>query len=105
MYLAHGCRLAGEDTEKAFAIIAPGLMPTTDVDVKLTATIAPPPRLLRAAAAQQGVTLQPGKLLPCVGCSAAKGFRAPVKHKAANRSQKRLGVFVDSSGKRPVKLR
>ena len=106
MYLAHGRRLAGEEIEKAFAVIAPGLMPTTDVDINRyhRTTAHTHPRLLRAAAAQQGVKLRPGKLLPCVGCSAAKGFRAPVKHKTANRSQKRLGrVFVDSSGKRPVK--
>ena len=45
------------------------------------------PRLLRESATQQGVKLKPGvKLLPCVGCSTAKGFSAPVKKTTECRS-------------------
>ena len=62
------------------------------------------PRLLRESAKQQGVKLQPRvKLLPCVGCSAAKGFSAPVKkttHKWSDQIHGR--VFVDSTGKKDV---
>ena len=44
-------------------------------------------RLLRESARQQGVKLKPGvKLLPCVGCSTAKGFSAPVKKTTECRS-------------------
>ena len=62
------------------------------------------PSLLRESAKQQGVKLKPGvKLLPCVGCSAAKGFSAPVKKTTQSRSDRRHGrVFEDTSGKKPV---
>ena len=61
-------------------------------------------RLLRESARQQGVKLKPGvKLLPCVGCSTAKGFSAPVKKATACRSDKKHGgVFADLSGTKPV---
>ena len=61
-------------------------------------------RLLRESARQQGVKLKPGvKLLPCVGCSTAKGFSAPVEKTTECRSDKKRGrVFVDLSGKKPV---
>ena len=43
------------------------------------------------------------KLLPCVGCSAAKGFSAPEKKTTHKRSDKIHGrVFVDSTGKKAV---
>ncbi|CAN0422768.1 unnamed protein product, partial [Pylaiella littoralis] len=61
--------------------------------------------LLRKSAAQQGVVLEKGsKLLPCVGCSLAKGISAPIHKTTACRSDKKLGrVFVDLTGKQPVK--
>ena len=65
---------------------------------------SPHPHLLRESARQQGAKLKPGvKLLPCVGCSTAKGFSAPVKKTTECRSDKKHGrVFVDNSGKEPV---
>ena len=94
------------DIEHARAVIAPGLLPTTDVDVNEhhRTTAHTHPRLLRESARQQGVKLKPGvKLLPCVECSTAKGFSAPVKKTTECRSDKKHGtVFVDLSGKKPV---
>ena len=62
------------------------------------------PRLLRATAEQQGVKLDPKtKLLPCVGCSAAKGLSACLKKTTECRSDKKMGrIFVDESGEKPV---
>ena len=62
------------------------------------------PRLLRESTRQQGVKLKLGvKLLPCVRCSTAKGFSAPVKKTTKCRSDTKQGrVFVDLSGKKPV---
>ena len=67
MYISYGRRVDGDDIEHARAVIAPGLLPTTDVDNsqyhRTTAHIHP--RLLRESARQQGVQLKPGvKLLP-----------------------------------------
>ena len=53
---------------------------------------------------QQGVKLDPKtKLLPCVGCSAAKGLSARLKKTTECRSDKKMGrIFVDESGEKPV---
>ena len=106
MYISYGRRVDGDDIEHARAVIAPGLLPTTDVDVNEhhRTTAHTHPRLLRESARQQGVKLKPGvKLLPCVECSTAKGFSAPVKKTTECRSDKKHGtVFVDLSGKKPV---
>ena len=70
------------DIEHARAVVATGLLLTTDVDINQyhRTTAHTHPRLLRESARQQGVKLKPGvKLLPCAGCSTAKGFSAPVK--------------------------
>ena len=78
MYLTYGYR-SESDVEQACAVIAPGLLPTTGVDINHyhRTTAHTHPRLLRATAEQQGVKLDPKtKLLPCVGCSAAKGLSA-----------------------------
>ena len=80
MYHSYGHRVA--DCELARAVITSGLLPTTYVDINHyhRTTAHTHPRLLRESAKQQGVKLKPGvKLLPCVGCSAAKEFSAPVK--------------------------
>ena len=62
-----------------------------DVDINdyHCTTVHAHPRLLRESAKHQGVKLKPGvKLLPCVGCFAAKGFSAPVKKTTHKRSDK-----------------
>ena len=62
------------------------------------------PRLLRATAEQQGVKLDPKtKLLPCVGCSVAKGLSARLNKTTECRSDKKMSrIFVDESGETPV---
>ena len=106
MYISYGRKVDGDDIEHARAVIAPGLLPTTDVDINQyhRTTAHTHPRLLRESARQQGVKLKPGvKLLPCVGCSTAKGFSAPVKKTNECRSDKKHGrVFVDLSGEKTV---
>ena len=104
MYVGNGRRVDGNET--ACAVLTPGLMPTTDVDINHyhRTTAHTHPRLLRKSAEQQGVKLKPGvKLLPCVGCSTGKGFSDPVKKTTECRLDKKHGrVFVDLSGKKPV---
>ena len=106
MYISYGRRVDGDDIEHARTVIAPGLLPTTDVDVNQyhRTTAHPHTRLLSESARQQGVKLTPGvKLLPCVACSTAKGFSTPVKKTTECRSDKKHGrVFVDLSGMKPV---
>ena len=107
VYFGYGHRLVSE-TEQARAVVAPGLLPTTDVDVNTYHRSAAHahPRLLRETAKPQGVTLKPGvKLLPCFGCSSAKGISASVQKTTLKRSDKKLEIlFVDLSGKKPVCL-
>ena len=106
LYISYGRRVHGDDIEHAHALIAPGLLPTTDVDINQyhPTTAHTHPRLLRESAKQQGVKLKPGvKLLPCVGCSTAKGLSAPLKKTTECRSDKKHGrVYVDLSGKKHV---
>ncbi|CAN0224881.1 unnamed protein product, partial [Scytosiphon promiscuus] len=94
-------------SEEACATIAPGLTPTTNVDINAyhRSTSHAHSRLLVHSAKQQGVTFEKGSVLkPCIGCSTAKGFRAPVKNSTECRSDEKLGrVFVDLSGMKPVK--
>ena len=105
MYLTYGYR-PESDVEQARAVIAPGLLSTTDVDMNHyhRTTAHTHRRLLRATAEQQGVKLDPKtKLLPCVGCSAAKGLSARLNKTTEYRSDKRMGrIFVDGSGEKPV---
>ena len=64
------------DVDNACATIAPGLMPTTDIDVNAyhRSTDHTHHRLLLHSAKQQGVSLKSDvKLQLCVGYSAAKG--------------------------------
>ena len=105
MYITYGYR-PGSGVEQACAVIAPGLLPTTGVDInhyhRTTAHIHP--RLLRATAEQQGVKLDPKiKLLPCVESSAAKGLSARLNKTTQCRSDRTMGKsFVDESGENPV---
>ena len=105
MYLTYGYR-PESDVEQACAVIAPGLLPTTGVDINHyhRTTAHTHPRLLRATAEQQGVKLDPKtKLLPCVGCSAAKRLSAGLNKTTEYRSDKKMGrIFVDESGEKPV---
>ena len=105
MYLTYGYR-PESDVKQACAVIVPGLLPTTGVDINHyhRTTAHTHPRLPRATAEQQGVKLDPKtKLLPCVGCSAAKGLSARLNKTNECRSGKKTGrIFVDESGKKPV---
>ena len=105
MYLTYGYR-PESDVEQACAVIAPGLLPTTGVDINHhhRTTAHTHPRLLRATAEQQGVKLDPKtNLLPCVGCSTAKGLSARLNKTTECRSDKKMGrIFVDESGEKPV---
>ena len=104
MCVGNGRRVDGNET--ACAVLTPGLMPTTDVDINHyhRTTAHTHPRLLRKSAEQQGVKLKPGvKLLSCVGCPASKGYSAPVPNVTYIRSDKKNGrVFVDTTGKKLV---
>ena len=96
-----------DDDEKACAVLTPGTLSDTDVDIyHYHRTNLPPhthPRELRKTAEQQGVKLRPGvKLLPCGGCSAAMGYSAPVPKVTLTRSDKSNGrVYVDFTGLKP----
>ena len=104
--LQYGVRVDSSESEVACATLAPGLLPTTNVDPNAyhRSTSHAHSRLLMHSAKQQGVTFKKDAVLqPCVGCSAAKGYRAPVKTSTECRSDERLGrVFVDLSGKKAV---
>ena len=105
VYLTYGYK-PENDVEQACAVIAPGFLPTTGVDINHDhrTTAHTHSRLLRATAEQQGLKLNPKtKLLPCVGCSAAKGLGARLKKTTECRSDKKMGrIFVDESGEKPV---
>lgn len=105
LYVSYGRRVDGE-VETACAVLTPGRLSTTDVDINHyhRTTAHTHPRLLRESAKQQGVKLKPGvQLLPCVGCSAAKGCSAAVQKSTLVRADKNHGrVFIDTSGKKPV---
>ena len=104
MYLTYGYR-PESDVEQACAVIAPGLLPTTGVDINHyhRTTAYTHTRLLRATAEQQGVRLDlKSKLLPCVGCSAANGLSARLNKITECRSDKKSSIFVDESGEKPV---
>ena len=105
MYLTYGYR-PESNVEQVCAVIAPGLKSTTGVDINHyhNTTAHTHPRLLRATAEQQGVKLDPKtKLLPCVGCSAAKGLSSRLNKTTECRSDKKKGRnFVDESGEKPV---
>ena len=57
MYISYGRRVDGDDIEHARAVIAPGFLPTTDVDINQyhCTTAHTHPRLLRESVRQQGV--------------------------------------------------
>ena len=104
-YISYGRRVDGDDIEHPRAVVAPGRLPSTDVDINqyYRTTAHTYPRLLRESARQQGVNLKLGvKLLPCVGCCTAKGFSAPVKTTECRSDKKHGRVFVDLSGKKPL---
>ena len=105
MYLTYGYR-PESGVEQPCAVIAPGLLPTTGVDINNYHRTAAHthPRLLRATAEQQGVKLDPKtKLLPCIGCSAAKGLSARLNKTTECQSDKKMGrIFVNESGEKPV---
>lgn len=59
--------------------------------------------VMHETAIQLGITLE-GKLLPCWGCSMAKGKRKYVARTTCSRAERPLQrVFIDLSGPKPVK--
>ena len=105
LYFTYGTRLDAEP--KQACAIAPGHLLTTDVDINTfhRSTAHTPHRPLLRSAEQQRMKLKKGsKLLPCVGCSMAKGISALVNKVTEYRSDKKLGsVFVDRSGMKASK--
>ena len=96
------------ETEQTCALVAPGLLPTTDVDINpYHRSVAHTHHRLLLRSAEQGVKLKKGsKLLPCVGCSMAKGINAPVNKVTEYRSDKKLWRFLSISVvRRPLNRR
>ena len=91
--------------ELAHAVIAPGApqsLQIVDINDFQCAHAPMHEELLRKTAKQLGVQLR-GELLPCQGCSEAKGFRERVKPFPNNRADKPAGrLFVDLTGPKPV---
>ena len=105
LYFTYGTR-TDTGTEQACAVIAPGLLPTTDVDINAyhRSTAHTHHRLLPRSAEQQRVKLKQSKLLSCVGCSTAKCISASVNKVTECREDEKLRRrFVDLSGKKAVK--
>ena len=97
------------ETEQTCALVAPGLLHTTDVDINPyhRSVAHTHHRLLLRSPEQQGVNLKKrSELLPCVGCSMEKGISVPVNKVTECRSYKKVGgAFVDLSGKTAVKTK
>ena len=91
--------------ELAHAVIAPGAPQSpqiVDINDFYCAHAHMHEDLLRITAKQLGVQLR-GELLPCQGCSEAKGFRKRAKPFTHNRADKPAGrLFVDLTGPKPV---
>ena len=92
--------------ETLHAVITPGAKPTpsvADINEFHCSHGHMHEDLLRKTAKQIGVKLR-GQLVPCQGCSEAKGIRKPVKTFTYTRATKPAErYFVDLSGPNPVK--
>ena len=91
--------------ELAHAVIAPGAPQSpqiVDINDFHCAHAHMHEDLLRMTAKQLGVQLR-GELLPCQGCSEAKGLRKGVKPFTHNRGDKPVGrLFVDLTGPKAI---
>ena len=86
----------------ANAVLVPGKQQRIDINDLHVALAHSHAEILRETARQHGVEVV-GELVPCAGCSEAKGRRMPVPRSTNSHSTipfKRL--FVDLSGKRPA---
>ena len=102
-----GYRTGRSSEENVHAVIAPGARPTSpsaaDINEFHCSHGHMHEDLLRETAKQIGVKL-PGWLVPCQGCSEAKGIRKPVKTLTYTRAIKPAErCFVDLSGPKSVK--
>ena len=106
MYLTYGYRPEG-DVEQACAVIAPGLLPTTGVDInhyhRITAHTHP--RLFtegdRGAAGSKAGSKD--QATPMRWMFSGKGLSARLNRTTECRSDKKMGrIFVDESGEKPV---
>ena len=103
-----GYRTDNSSEENVHAIIAPGARPTpstaADINELHCSHGHMHENLLRTTAKQIKVKLQ-GQLVPCQGCSEAKGIRTPVKPFTYSRAAKPAErCFIDLSGPKFVKL-
>ena len=101
-----GYRTDRFNEENVHAVIAPGARPTpsaADMNEFHWSHGHMREGLLRKTAKEVRVKLQ-GQLVPCQGCSEAKGIRKPVKPFTYTRASKPTErCFVDLSGSKPVK--
>ena len=101
-----GYRTDRYSEENLHAVIAPGARPTqsaVDINEFHCSHGHMHEDLLRKTAKQIGVKLR-GQLVPCQGCSEAKGIRKPFKTFTYTRATKRAErCFVDLSGPKSVK--
>ena len=107
LYWSRGLRTKDPPQQACVAVLIPGAMPTTGVDINAyhRSPAHTHPVLPRKSAEQQGMQLKKDReLVSCVGCSAARGYRAPVNKTTACRSDKKLGrILIDLIGKKSVK--
>ena len=101
-----GYRTDRSSEENLHAVIAPGARPTpsaADINEFHCSHGHMHENLLHKTAKQVGVKLQ-GQLVPCQGCSEAKGIRKSVKPFTSTRATKPAKrCFVDLSGPKSVK--
>ena len=90
------------DPRIANAVSVPGRQQCININYLHVALVHSYAGTLRETARQRGVKVV-GELVPCAGCSAAKGRRMPVPRSTNSRSTKSLErLVIDLSGKRPT---
>ena len=90
------------DPPMANAVLVPGKQQRIDINDLHVALAHSHAETLRETARQHGVEVV-GELVPCAGCSEAKGRRMPVPRSTNSRSTKPFErLFVDLPGKRPA---
>ena len=102
-----GYRTDRSSEENVHTVISPGARPTPSTAADINEFHCSHGHmhedLLRKTVKQVGVKLQ-GQLVPCQGCSEAKGIRKPVKPNTYTRAAKPAErCFVDLSGPKSVK--
>ena len=90
------------DPPMADAVLVPGKQQRIDITDLHVALAHPHAETLRETAREHGVEVV-GELVPCAGCTEAKGRRMPVPRSTNSRSTKPFErLFVYLSGKRPA---